>query len=71
MTRCICSETTHDEACPVCIAGEPDIDINVKVITDREFGGEVYLPVKHLEWEDDGSITAIASLPDNLRIRSE
>ena len=64
MPRCICPKDAHDEACPVCIAGEPDIDINVKAYTDSVLGGVVYLPVIRLEREDDGSITVVVSLPN-------
>ena len=66
MTRCICQKTAHDEACPVCIACEPNIAINVKAYTDPILGGVVYLTVVRLEQEDDGSITAVVSLPNRL-----
>jgi len=42
-----------------------DVKINVKAYTDPLMGGVVYLPVVRLEQEDDGSITAVVSLPNN------
>ena len=60
-SKCVCTDNATNEACPVCIAGEPDIQINIRIDEWHDNGivSSSYMEVNHLEREDDGSITAV------------